>query len=260
MKNDTRQVITTEQISCILEDYRIGKKPLAKLLGWGETTIIRYMDGDIPTGEYAWKLKKIFESPQYYYEILTQNRENITDVAFKKSKKAVLGKMAESKLQMIAQYFINLYKGEISALQLQILLFYAQGFYLAFYEKPLFKDEFRVNGSNEPYLAVVKDNQREMLQCMEVEFQLLQEKELEYLKKIQSIFAWYGSKAFIVIFEKAKSKLKISRDKKNNKVVTENAIKNYFIKELAERGMKKFTDIPKYINILVEEAKAEEIK
>ena len=47
------EVITVDEIRQILESYRIGKKPLAKLLGWGETTIIRYMEGDIPTSEYS---------------------------------------------------------------------------------------------------------------------------------------------------------------------------------------------------------------
>ena len=46
-------VITVDEIKQILDEYCIGKKPLAKLLGWGETTIIRYMEGDIPTNEYS---------------------------------------------------------------------------------------------------------------------------------------------------------------------------------------------------------------
>ena len=47
------EVISIPEIAAILNNYRIGKKPLAKLLGWGETTIIRYMDGDVPTKEYS---------------------------------------------------------------------------------------------------------------------------------------------------------------------------------------------------------------
>jgi hypothetical protein len=51
-------IITADEIKLILDRYRIGKKPLAKLLGWGETTIIRYMEGDIPTNEYSNKLRQ----------------------------------------------------------------------------------------------------------------------------------------------------------------------------------------------------------
>ena len=63
LKNDT--VITADEIRQILEKYRIGKKPLAKLLGWGETTIIRYMEGDIPTSEYSNKLKTLLDNPGF---------------------------------------------------------------------------------------------------------------------------------------------------------------------------------------------------
>ena len=50
---DMEAIISSEEIKLILDRYRIGKKPLAKLLGWGETTIIRYMEGDVPTNEYS---------------------------------------------------------------------------------------------------------------------------------------------------------------------------------------------------------------
>ena len=36
-RNDTN--ITSEEIMAILRRYNIGKKPLARLLGWGETTV-----------------------------------------------------------------------------------------------------------------------------------------------------------------------------------------------------------------------------
>ena len=67
-------VITSDEIRQILEKYRIGKKPLAKLFGWGETTIIRYMEGDIPTNEYSTKLKCLLDNPEYYYELLIKDK------------------------------------------------------------------------------------------------------------------------------------------------------------------------------------------
>ena len=87
---EQESTISTEDVKCILLDYNIGKKPLAKLLGWGETTIIRYIEGDIPTCEYSQKLLQIKEDPNYYYDILLRNQDKLTTVAFKKSKKAVL--------------------------------------------------------------------------------------------------------------------------------------------------------------------------
>lgn len=259
-KEQIKPLITSEEIYYLLEKYCIGKKPLSKLLGWGETTIIRYIDGDIPTGEYAEKLKKILDSPQYYYEILLKNRENLTDIAYKKSKKAVLGIIAQSKIQVVAQCFINLYEGEITSSQLQILLFYAKGIYLAFYDKPLFQDEFRINATNQPYLAIESPKSKQMLCCMEVDLNILQEREREYIYRIQEIFSWYGPKAFYAIFERVKGKLKISRDKENNKVVTDVAIKNFFIRDLTEKEVKRFANVPKYIHTIIREAREEKVK
>lgn len=74
-RNDTN--ITSEEIMTILRRYNIGKKPLARLLGWGETTILRYIDGDVPTVEYSKKLKAILDDPEYYYEILEHNHNLI---------------------------------------------------------------------------------------------------------------------------------------------------------------------------------------
>ena len=87
---EQESTISTEEVKCILLDYNIGKKPLAKLLGWGETTIIRYIEGDIPTCEYSQKLLQIKEDPNYYYDILLKNQDKLTTVAFKKSKKQYL--------------------------------------------------------------------------------------------------------------------------------------------------------------------------
>ena len=71
VEND--EIITSDEIIQILEKYRIGKKPLAKLLGWGETTIIRYIEGDIPTKEYSIKLRTLLDNPEFYYDLLVKS-------------------------------------------------------------------------------------------------------------------------------------------------------------------------------------------
>ena len=39
---------TKERLLSLMEQYEIGKKPLSRLLGWGETTVMRYLDGVEP--------------------------------------------------------------------------------------------------------------------------------------------------------------------------------------------------------------------
>ena len=46
-------IITISQIEEIIEKYNIGKKPLSLVLGFGEITIIRYLDGMIPEKNYS---------------------------------------------------------------------------------------------------------------------------------------------------------------------------------------------------------------
>ena len=41
-----RNYITKEQLQDLVKKYNIGKKPLSKLLGWGETTVLLYSTMD----------------------------------------------------------------------------------------------------------------------------------------------------------------------------------------------------------------------
>ena len=148
-RNDTN--ITSEEIISILRRYNIGKKPLARLLGWGETTILRYIEGDIPTCEYSKRLWVILEDPEYYYEILENNQELITGVAYRKSKEAVLGIMLSSKINEVSYYIMDMSKGDISTKYLQSILYYSQVFSLVLYKKELFPDDCMVNDEYIPY-------------------------------------------------------------------------------------------------------------
>lgn len=138
-------LISLETVLAIPKKYAIGKRPLSLLLGWGELTFSRYYNGDIPTKQYSEILQHIFDDPSYYAEILTKNKSNLkTKIAYEKSKRAVdalLNKSSNinSKIQQVAQYLLNKCE-DITPLALQKALYYAQGFYTAFYQKPLFTD------------------------------------------------------------------------------------------------------------------------
>lgn len=252
-QNEIKTVITTDEIRCILNNYQIGKKPLAKLLGWGETTIIRYMDGDIPTKEYSDKLFSILKSPIYYYEILIKNQSNLTNIAFKKSQRAVLGQMTKSKIRVIAQYFINLYKGQVSALQMQTLLYFSQAFYLAFYDKSIFEDEFRVNEDNIPYLEIYAEMNAQSFGYLKLEEEQLKEKEI--LDCVGEACSWYGSRTLAEMLKREKNQLRISRDKDNHKVVTESAMKSHMLAKMVQLQIKNVDEISNYIDQLFEEIK-----
>lgn len=139
-------IISLEEILEISPKYDIGKRPLSLLLGWGEHTFTRYCDGDIPTKQYSEELKKIYEDPQYYNEILEKNKANLnSETTYTKSKKAVeklIGKDLNQKfkINIAIEYLLNKCE-DITPLALQKLLYYVQGFYYAFNEEFLFEED-----------------------------------------------------------------------------------------------------------------------
>lgn len=139
------KLISIADIEKILDIYDIGKRPLSLLLGWGEGTLTRYVDGDTPSKPYSDMLNKILEDKEYYLEILEQNKDNISPVAFRKSMAAVEGITATmgnevSKLESAVRYLL-MKTSEITPLALQKLLYFAQGFQKAFTNIFIFKED-----------------------------------------------------------------------------------------------------------------------
>lgn len=139
-------IVSHDIVVAIPEKYAIGKRPLSLLLGWGEQTYSRYYDGDLPTKQYSQILQKIYDEPQYYAEILEENKSNLKTLAsYEKSKKAVeailgLEQSDESKINLAIEYLLNQCE-DITPLALQKALYYIQGFYFAFYNTFIFSED-----------------------------------------------------------------------------------------------------------------------
>ncbi len=139
-------IVSLEVILKIPGKYAIGKRPLSILLGWGEQTFSRYCEGDVPTRQYSDILKKIYEEPKYYEQILEENKGNLkTEATYKKSRKAVdklIGIMEckNTKIDVAIAYLLDKCE-DITPLALQKALYYIQGFYYAFYETFLFQED-----------------------------------------------------------------------------------------------------------------------
>jgi hypothetical protein len=243
---ESEAIISSDEIKLILDRYRIGKKPLAKLLGWGETTIIRYMEGDIPTSEYSNKLKTILDDPEFYYDLLCKKKECLTGVAFKKSKNAVMAKIMATKIYAAAYYIVNKTCAEISACYIQYLLYYAQAFSLALYDKELFQEECGVNNDHLPYLKLYEGMRRCGVHTLEGGEEYLEPEEIELIDSVLNGFLWYGPKALSAMIAYEKSMIKISRDKFNNKIIAKENLKTYFKDILNQYQIKSLKDIYKY--------------
>ena len=53
------RLITVSEIKEILDKYKIGAGPLALVMGFGEVTITRYLNGQIPSRDHSDKLLEV---------------------------------------------------------------------------------------------------------------------------------------------------------------------------------------------------------
>lgn len=137
-------LVSVDDISKLMELYNIGKAPLSLALGFGEVTITRYINGQMPSKEYSDIIKTALESPQYMIGKLDENRDKIGETAYKKALTAakeldglfcVSGKM----LSTISYVFDKVH--EVTPLALQKILYYVQGVYMVIFDKPLFEED-----------------------------------------------------------------------------------------------------------------------
>lgn len=141
-------LITVPEMEFILEKYNIGKRPLSLLLGWGELTLTRYLDGDIPTRQYSETLRKILNEPGYMKELLEKNKESLTKIAYKRCSEALenvednepLDFSSPNKIDHVVKYLL-MSCSDITPLALQKLLYYAQAFFKIFTGEYLFSND-----------------------------------------------------------------------------------------------------------------------
>ena len=140
------EIVSIDDIKKIMDIYKIGKAPLSLALGFGEVTIPRYLEGQVPSKEYSDIIKAALSSPAYMKQKLTENREKLTDTAYRKVLAAdesieSLFSVSDKMLQVIAYIFEKL--EEVTPLMLQKLLYFIQGIYSALYGSPIFEEDCR---------------------------------------------------------------------------------------------------------------------
>lgn len=136
-------LITIDNIYTILKRYNIEKRPLSNLLGLGELTITRYLDGQLPSRRYSDLLLKVLNDDHAMKEILHKNRRNITEKAYNKSIKAISDRedllKNNTKIELISLYVIKS-SYEVTNLSLQKLLYYIKAFGFILLQKDVLKE------------------------------------------------------------------------------------------------------------------------
>ena len=139
-------LVSIDDIEKLMKIYKIGKAPLSLALGFGEVTIPRYLEGQVPSKEYSDVVKAALSSPAFMKQKLMENRDKLTDAAYKKALAAAesiegLFSVSDKMLRVIAYLFEKL--EEVTPLMLQKLLYFIQGVYSALYGRPIFEEDCR---------------------------------------------------------------------------------------------------------------------
>ena len=115
-KDSDRQAdsgITREELKDMLQKYNIGKKPLSKLLGWGETTILLYLREDeeeLPDNEYTRRLKNLYTHTTGFLSLLNSGQNRISSVAKRRSIDAVRQLFPTSPIFDAAEYVVGVHR------------------------------------------------------------------------------------------------------------------------------------------------------
>ena len=254
-------IIKTEEINKILSKYKIGKKPLSKLLGWGEVTLIRYLNGDVPSKVYSDQLYKILNDEEYMSKILEENKELITEKAYNNVKKAIIQlketkfqTSIESEIEVISEYIITIGK-EITPLSLQKILYYAQGFYKAFFGKFLFEDDCQawVHG---PVYVNIYEKYKEFKSAnisIDIDYDIediIVDEKREILDVIIKYFGYYNGKALEKMSHYETPWINARKGllptENSNNIINKEDIKDYFEKVKNKYDMLNILDIKKY--------------
>lgn len=242
------RLISSEEIYSLLKKYDIGKKPLSKLLGWGETTVIRYTEGDVPTKEYSDRLFYLLKNPVFYYEVLINHKDKITNVAFEKSRKAVENCIYYCKLMKIGQAVLNEAGSELGCGALQFICYYVQVCHLYFFGKPAFEDEFNteVNFCPYPCLQDMQEWYYRVAHKVPREPELTQT-ETQLIREVVFAFRWYGMETMRGIMSLERNYLKITKNAKGEMVISHDTLKKHFDKVFGGLQIQSPKDFGKYI-------------
>lgn len=122
-------LVSISLITALLKKYNIEKRPLSKLLGLGELTITRYIDGQLPSKRYSDILQDVFNNEQRMKMYAEKYKEEVSEGTYKKVLQAIEScereKRFDSMAEKVALYIIASGR-DVTNLFLQKILYYVK--------------------------------------------------------------------------------------------------------------------------------------
>jgi len=255
-------IIKVEEIERILEKYNTGKRPLSKLLGWGETTLTRYLEGDIPLESYSDKLKRVLKNHNYMKRVAEENKDEVSETAYNKIITAI-GELerekfrSEAKIDNVVKYLLRELE-EITPLALQKLLYYSQAFYNTFYQDFIFDDDCQawIHGPVYPDIYhKYKDYGYNPIEEEKIKDELLRdikltETEVEVLDNVIRSFGCYSGKALEEMTHSERpwqlTRKGLEPGENSDRIIEKELINKYFVEVKEKYDMLNVEDIKDY--------------
>lgn len=248
-------LVSLEKVRGLPQKYRIGKRPLSVLLGWGELTYTRFFNGQAPSKSYSDTIERLYENPAAYYRVLVRNKDRITDVAFRKSEQAVQALLDDSfsdakKLYEVAEYFCELSDGDITPHMVQKLTYYAHGFSYVFLDTPLL-DQMPDIWRAEPVYEQIKQEFGEPVYEGTLASENLSFSEDEE-QLMRAVFESFGKYSGMVLSRMVQDEAPLAEGAVEEATacghheVSADAMKAFFREQANKFGMKSVQDIARY--------------
>lgn len=238
---------TKELLLDLMHRYEIGKKPLSRLLGWGDTTIMRYLDGVEPNREFAARIEQLAKNPWEYSRVLEKNKEKLTDTAYRKTRKAVYREIFCDRSTEAMQYVVALAEGDISPYRVMMVLYYAQVCSMVLRGLPLFEEEADFSPGQPLVYPRLYGQMREYgVKVLQPETGSFSAEEQEYLKQVYLVLNGYSPNALKALHVREKRRIRRHIKTEADHLLAE-GLKAQYESGFKKSGVEKAEDLKKYI-------------
>lgn len=249
--------ITVAELEDMMARYRIGKKPLSQLLGWGVTTVLLYAEQEeLPCNEYTCKLYELYTHPEIYAELLETHKSRISGVAYNKSLKAVLEMFPDSRLFRAADFLLQTAAGsdeEMSVLRLETILFWSQVVSLVLNGRELFDEDYQPGRQGLPYRAVAERVNTygcirpDVIERNSETFSELGLEEIDILTTVYKVFSWYGPAALSAFMDAERYRLCGPPGARRRRVASRDLIRKCYTEVFEQAKVHRLKDVEGYL-------------
>ena len=239
---------TKELLLFMMQRYEIGKKPLSRLFGWGDTTVMRYLDGVEPNREFAARIERLAQNPWAYADVLEKNKEKLTDTAYRKTRRAVYREIFCDRSTEAMQYVVSLAEGDIAPYRVMMVLYYAQTCSMVLRGVPLFEEEADFSpGQPLVYPRLYQQMKEYGVRLLKPETGSFSTEEQEYLKQVYLVLNGYSPNALKALHSRAKRRIR--RHLKNEADhISADVLKGQYEAGFKKSGVERPEDLKNYIS------------